>query len=548
VSCSPPVAALSPSDLDAVPRLGWVDEAPPVTPLPALAAELGLEFLGVKRDDLLAPLHGGSKPRKLDYLLAAPPFVDAPVWSAMGGIGSGQLVALTAAAAELGRRLHAYVFWTTVSAGVTDNLAFTASGPTEIFFHASRVSLALRRPWLFGAWPSGGRAVVPPGATSALGMVGLVRAGLELGAQIREGLVPVPDRVYVALGSGGTAAGLSVGLGLAGVPTTVAAIAVVERVLATRARLTGLQRQVMDVLARAGVPLAPPVPLLIDHAYLGRGYAEPTSASLAACEAASAAGVPLEPVYTGKALAALRAGAREAKLRNVVFWSTVRRDPIPHAEGWRARLPPPLARALADAPAFSRRLGRRRAMIAVGAAVTSAVALRLTGYPPLPGWRGEVLARWEAEVVTAAAEALLGSDATPQEIGEVAARVDRYLATMPVEVQREVHALIAVVEHGTPLGLALSRFTELGRAAREAYLSGLAGKGGLLAQVYGGLRDLVMLGYYQQPATFAAIGYDGPRQPLTYDPRGPGRWRWPVYDAMAAPAGAMPRAATAPGR
>jgi D-cysteine desulfhydrase len=182
-------------------------------------------------------------------------------------------------------------------------------------------------------------------------------------------------------------------------------------------------------------------------------------------------------------------------------------------------------------------------MIVVGAAVTSALALRVTGYPPLPGWRGEVLARWEAEVVTAAAEALLDPEATPEEIGEVAARVDRYLATMPVEVQREVHGLIALVEHGTPLGLDLHRFTRLDRAAREAYLAGLAGKGGLLAQVYGGLRDLVMLGYYQQPATFASIGYEGPRQPLTYDPRGPERWRWPAYDAMVAPAGAVPRAA-----
>jgi D-cysteine desulfhydrase len=537
------MAALSPSDLDAIPRLGWVDEATPVTPLPDLAAELGLEFLGIKRDDLVEALHGGSKPRKLDYLLAAPPFADAPVWSAMGGIGSGQLVALTAAAEKLGRRLSAYVFWTTVSAGVAENLAFTASGPTEIFFHGSRVALGIRRPWLFGAWPAGGRAVVPPGATSALGMVGLVRAGLELGAQIRAGEVPLPDRVYVALGSGGTAAGLAVGLGLAGVETKVAAIAVVERIFSMRARITSLQRQVMEALRRAGVPLRDPVPILIDHAHLGRGYAEPTAASLAACEAARAGGVELEPVYTGKALAALRSDARTQDLRNVIFWSTVRRDPIPHAGDWRARLPPALARALADPDAFSRRLGRRRVLMVAGAAITGGVVLRVTGYPALPGWRGEVLAVWEAEVFTAAAEALLRPAASPGEIAQVAARVDRYLATMPVEVQREVHAMLGLVEHGTALGHHLARFTRLGVAEREAYLAGLGERGGLLAQVYAGLRDLVMLGFYQQPSTFAAIGYEGPRQPLTYDPRGPDRWQWPAYDSMVAPPGALPRAA-----
>lgn len=81
-----------------------------MTPLPLLAAELGLAWLGVKRDDQLDALSGGSKPRKLDYLLAAPPFADAPSWAAVGAIGSGNLVALTGAAAVLGRRLDAHVF------------------------------------------------------------------------------------------------------------------------------------------------------------------------------------------------------------------------------------------------------------------------------------------------------------------------------------------------------------------------------------------------------------------------------------------------------
>jgi D-cysteine desulfhydrase len=536
-----PVQALTTADLDRIPRLGWVEEATPVTQLPALAAELGLDYLGVKRDDLLGALYGGSKPRKLDYLLAAPPFAAAPVWAAIGGIGSGQLVALTAAAEKLGRRLEAYVFWTTISAGVLDNLAFTASGPTRVFFHPSRVALVLRRPWLFGVGPAGGgRAVVPPGATSALGMIGLVRAGLELGAQIRAGELPSPDRVVVALGSGGTAAGLSVGLALAGVRAEVAAVAVVERIFAMRARVRVLQREVIAALGRAGIDASEPVPLSIDRAHLGPGYGEPTAESLAACEVALREGIELEPVYTGKALSALRA-LGGGRVRNVLFWSTVRRGPIPHAADWRSRIPPALDRAVADPAAFARRLGRRRILVAVGAAVTGGLALRITGYPPLPGWRGEVLAAWEAQVVAAAAEALLVPAASAGEIAEIAARVDRYLASMPAAVQREVHAMLALVEQGTPLGLHLSRLTSLDPSERSRYLSGLEARGGTLAQVYRGLRDLCMLALYQQPSTWAALGYDGPRQPLGYDPRGPDRWRWPAYDALVAPPGALPR-------
>ena len=537
------VSILSPADLDAIPRLGWVDEATPVTPLPALATGLGLEFFGVKRDDLCEPLHGGSKPRKLDYVLAAPPFVDAPVWAGVGGIGSGALVALTAAAAKLGRRLEANVFWTTVSAGVLDNLAFTASGPTTVRFYPSRVAVALRRPSLFGVG-KGSLAVVAPGATSALGMIGSVRAGLELAAQIRAGELPEPDRVYVAFGSGGMAAGLSVGLALGGARTTVAAIAVVEHILSTRGRLRGLQREVIAALERAGIAAPPSLPeVAVDCAHLGRGYAEPTAESLAACEALAAEGIELEPVYTGKAMAAVRADAGRLGLRRVLLWQTARRSLLPHAADWRDWLPRALARALGDPAAFGRRLGRRRVLMTFGAAAAVVLAARVTGYPALPGWHGEVLSTWEALVVTAAAEALLPPAATAAELASIPARVDRYLVGMPPPVRREVHAMLAFIEHGTALSRHVSRFTRLPVAEREAFLADLEARGGTTSQAYRGLRDSCMLALYQQPSTWAALGYDGPRQPLDYDPRGPDRWPWPAYDAMVAPAGALPRGA-----
>jgi D-cysteine desulfhydrase len=537
------VPVLSPSDLDAIPRLGWVQAPTPITSLPALAAGLGLEFFGVKRDDLVEALHGGSKPRKLDYLLAAPPFADAPVWAGVGGIGSGALVALTAAAAVLERRLEANVFWTTVSAGVVDNLAFTASGPTEVRFYPSRIAIAVRRPALFGVG-GGGRAVVAPGATSAIGMIGAVRAGLELCAQIRAGELPEPDRIYVALGSGGTAAGLSVGLALGGSRATVAAIAVVERILSTRARLRGLQREVTAALARAGIPAPAELPeVVVDHAHLGRGYAEPTAEAIAACESLATEGIELEPVYTGKAMAALGADARRLPLRRVILWQTARRSPLPHDADWRSRLPPALARALGDPAAFGKRIGRRRVLWTFGAAAAAGVLARISGYPPLPGWHGEVLAAWEAQVVTAAAEALLPPAATVEELGSIAARVDRYLVGMPRRVQREAHGMLIFVEHGTALARHASRFTHLPVAAREAFLADLEARGGTPSQAYRALRDLCMLALYQQPSSWAALGYEGPRQPLGYDPHGPDRWPWPTYDALVAPAGTLPRGA-----
>ncbi|MFT3767084.1 MAG: pyridoxal-phosphate dependent enzyme [Minicystis sp.] len=533
--------ALSPSDLDAIPRLGWVCDPTPITALPRTAASLGLAYLGVKRDNLLDPPFGGSKPRKLDYVLAAPPFTEAPVWSSSGGIGSGSLVALTAAAERLGRRLRAHMFWTPLSDGVADNLAFTASGPSTIFFYESRLRMALRRPSVLLCEREAGIPVLPPGASSPRGDIGTIRAGLELAQQIRDGVIPEPDRLYVALGSGGTAVGLAIGLALGGVRTQVTAVSVVEHLLSAGPRLRMLERAAIAELARWNIPApALPLPLTIDRAHVGPAYAHPTAESMAAVERMAAEGIHLDPVYTGKAMAALLADAREGGMRNVIFWCTLRRALPAPDPAWRDHLPPALRRRLeSPAPAL---LTRRRVILGLAAVAAAGIVVRTSGYAALPGFPGEVLSTWQAHVLRAAAEALLPPDTGPDPIAAIPANVDRYLTGMPPKVKREAKAMLALIEHGTTLfGGKLPRFSRISAADREAYLNRLEARGGLYSQASRALRDLVMLGYYQQPSTWPALGYEGPRVPLGYDPRGPARVSWPSYDALVAPPGAVPK-------
>ena len=52
-----------------------------------------------------------------------------------------------------------------------------------------------------------------------------------------------------------------------------------------------------------------PDDLTTSDAWLGRTYGDPTPASVAMVERAASAGLELEPVYTGKALAAVADGA-----------------------------------------------------------------------------------------------------------------------------------------------------------------------------------------------------------------------------------------------
>lgn len=345
--------------LECFPRLGWVEGAAPVVELEELAAELGLGWLGVKRDDAIKKFGGSSKVRKLDYLLASPRFARAPAWVSVGAIGSGHLACLAQAAVEMDKQLRVHVFNEPMSHGVLDNLAAIAGGAVSIRHHRSRTTMVLSNPGLFLGGGEPGCPVIPAGGTQRVGTLGTVRAGLELAEQVRAGLLPEPSRVVLPWGTGGTVVGLSVGLALGGLRTRVDAVAVVERILSTRSMLASQQRAVIALLESAGVEGArglQPAAVTMLRGQLGRGYGHPTAAALAAVERAQVAGLKLEPVYTGKALALLldlaplgeepSAGAEQSNNEAVLFWNTNRGElPVPDP-AWRERLPDSLGRWL----------------------------------------------------------------------------------------------------------------------------------------------------------------------------------------------------------
>ncbi|MBW2453913.1 MAG: pyridoxal-phosphate dependent enzyme [Deltaproteobacteria bacterium] len=341
-------------DLNPIPRLGLIAAASPVTALPELAQELGLDYLGVKRDDQIDAFHGGNKPRKLDYLLAVPPFSEARTWAALGAIGSGNMVALVAAAAHLDRRVEAHLFWEPISEGVIDNLAFVASGPAAIRFHLSRFTAVLRRPTLVLGSGSGDPAVLPVGSTSPRSTLGSIRAGLELADQIVAGELPVPDQLYLALGTGGTSVGIALGLAMAGLETEVIAVSVVERLFTTWSQMARLRSLVAAFVGQQGLDVAAhraTERFVIDRSQLGPGYAVVTPASQRACRRLADQGIPLEPIYTGKAMAGLLAAADRGQLRGkkVLFWNTRHGGPLPCHDAWRCKLPADLASRLARA-------------------------------------------------------------------------------------------------------------------------------------------------------------------------------------------------------
>ncbi|MCC6807457.1 MAG: pyridoxal-phosphate dependent enzyme [Deltaproteobacteria bacterium] len=485
--------------LSSLRRLGWVTSPSPLEVHSGCLDTVGLEHVLVKRDDRLAALCGGSKVRKLDVQLASPRFREAPGWHAIGGVGSGQLVALALAAAALGKALHAHCFWTPPNPIVLQNLAALASSNARLSYYSSRTALLAGAPRLFVARERRGWPIVRPGATSTLGMLGFVLAGFELAEQLRAEQRVLPDRLYLPLGTGGSAVGLGVGLALAGLDLPIVAVAVTEAALSNALRLASLRRTLARSLA-----VDPGAPIRVDRRFVGRGYGHSTRVSSDACERARALGIALDPAYGGKAFAALIADVRAGETKTPLFWHTGHGALAPPHPEWRERLPPALRDRLA---ATSRRRVDRRAFLVAGAAVAGlAVAARVVDFDAVSDWTGVTLGEQEARTILAASEAIIGA-VTPG----LAHRVDAYVSHLPPPARVEVHAMLALIEHAAPLGvISARRFSSLSPADRLRALERMMARGGLAFQAARGLRDLCLLGHYASEASWAALAYEGP--------------------------------------
>jgi 1-aminocyclopropane-1-carboxylate deaminase/D-cysteine desulfhydrase-like pyridoxal-dependent ACC family enzyme len=149
-------------------------------------------------------------------------------------------------------------------------------------------------------------------------------AALELAEQLDR----VPDAVVIPLGSGGTAAGVALGLTLLGWPTQVLAVRVAPRVVANGWRVAALARGAASLLRAAGGPAVRPGRVVRVVHGLGRGYGYPTEVGERVRGWAAAHGVTLDSTYGAKALGVL-VDPPTRGYRRVVFWHTFAMPPDP---------------------------------------------------------------------------------------------------------------------------------------------------------------------------------------------------------------------------
>ncbi len=320
----------------------------PVQRLRRLGAELNIDHLYVKRDDLSGELYGGNKPRKLEFILGDAIRSGAKEVMTFGGAGSNHSLATALYARQVGLRSISLLDPQPNARCVRENLLRSHQCGAELHLCGTELGPRINRPLVYLSAvcqvmrcriKNGRRPyVVPTGGSSLPGIAGFVNAGLELKRQISDGEMPEPDYLYVACGTMGTTAGLILGLKAANLTTRVVSVRVTsKKSVNTRAMLGLISRanSLLHSLDRS-FPLFQFSAADIDirHDCFGRRYALYTEEAMEAVSLIrEREDIKLDGTYTGKALVALIKDAENRVLRgkSVLFWNTLNSRPHPES-------------------------------------------------------------------------------------------------------------------------------------------------------------------------------------------------------------------------
>jgi len=301
----------------------------PLEPMKGLARRLNSDRLFIKRDDCTGLATGGSKTRKLEFLVGDAMRQGADTLLTHGAVQSNHVRQTAAAAAFMGLACEAILEERVQDAPAAyhesgnvllDQLfgiqLHRVPGGTAMDAALEALAQKLREQ---GQKPY----VIPGGGSNALGSLGYVDCVLELQRQCEAMGLRKPHLVH-ATGSAGTQAGLVAGIHALGLDWPVTGIGVRAPRAAQETRVYDLAVRVLGLLG-----VEQPLPrerVVADDRFIGAGYGIPTDSMVEAVTLlARTEGILADPVYTGKGLAGLLEMVRTGRFQNdedVIFVHT----------------------------------------------------------------------------------------------------------------------------------------------------------------------------------------------------------------------------------
>ncbi|MEC8025805.1 MAG: pyridoxal-phosphate dependent enzyme [Myxococcota bacterium] len=272
------------------------------TPLESYAGVLPDRELLVKRDDLTGSGLSGNKIRKLEYLIAEALSHGCKRLVTCGGIQSNHCRATVLAAAKVGLEAKVYLRTNAPPRDATayrGNLALMHMAGASIEFVDADWYAERDQNMSLNAVPHD--YVIPEGGSNALGAWGYISAIAELHTQLQS----KPSAIIVATGSGGTVAGIELGLrlyDLHDIPVYgVCACDDEPYFQQACSRITYEAHQIWPEL-----DAIPPGQFKFIEGYVGLGYALSTPEEREELHCIMRrCGLVLDPVYTNKAFRAL---------------------------------------------------------------------------------------------------------------------------------------------------------------------------------------------------------------------------------------------------
>ncbi len=287
----------------------------------------GRGMLWIKRDDLTHPGYGGNKVRKLEFILGHALAKKYRRIVTFGALGTHHGLATAFFARQCELQTTVILFDQPVTPAVLHTQARLQQLGAELWHRHSlwrcvlsySLEAPLRHPLALRVFAGG---------SGFAGALALVLAAIELAEQQAREHFPIPDRIFVAVGSSATLAGLATGCALLGWNTRVVGVRVAQERLGpwsvcNRQTVEAQINLLRQHLALWGIRV-PAVHFDFDDTEFGSGYGVATADAEAAAQLfADTVACPLDSTYTAKTFAAVLKCRQRHPQAQLLYWHTL---------------------------------------------------------------------------------------------------------------------------------------------------------------------------------------------------------------------------------